>query len=85
MSLVTDFKLGIYRHWKGGMYLARELVEDSNNNADGESTQEPTVIYTSLSGLHPGRTYSRWLHQWNDFVEDARGIRVSRFKYVGPV
>ncbi len=71
---VAAFKPGIYRHWKGGLYRALFLAEDSTNregpittHAPGqlESSQEPIVIYISLTN---GKPFVRSLAQWNELV-----------------
>ncbi len=86
---VKDFKPGLYQHWKGPMYLALGLGQDSTNRDNGhsgpdESTEEPVVIYVSLdAGPHQGHICVRELWQWAEAVDWGIGV-FSRFSWRGP-
>lgn len=65
-----SFKPGIYRHYKGALYLALFLTEDSNNGPNGEqSSQEPEVVYIALEGPKAGQHCNRKLRQWLEQVK----------------
>lgn len=78
---MPDFKPGIYRHWKGALYRALFLAQDSTNRItiptttklDGSiakgSTEEPMVVYVCLDGEHAGNVCARSLAQWNERVD----------------
>lgn len=71
-----DFPLGVYRHYKGGLYRVHAI-------ATFESTHEPVVVYESLqdSGEFPEGTY--WVRPLREFTArlDAEGEQISRFVY----
>lgn len=98
-NLVAAFRPGIYRHWKGNLYRALFLAQDSTNRPTKkmtlrldtvfESTEAPVVIYVSLDpGDHAGNVCARDLEQWNELVPDvdADGAPhpVPRFEFVRP-
>lgn len=59
---MNDFKSGVYRHYKGGLYRALFLAQDSTNRRDAAgSTEEPMVVYVSLSEPHQGNVCVRAL------------------------
>jgi hypothetical protein len=87
----TEFKPGVYEHYKGGRYRALMLV-------DHHETREKMVVYVSLSY---GTVNVRELNQpppqplgrravdaWTDSVQgfDGHGVAETRprFRYVGP-
>lgn len=82
------FKPGLYRHWKGGLYRALFLAQDSTNRYPGKagSSEEPMVVYMSLDD--PGNLCVRTLAQWNEVVDRMKPVygdaKVLRFKWVGP-
>lgn len=92
----VEFKPGVYRHYKGGLYYAFFLTEDSNNGPDGaESTQELEVVYMALDGMKAGQRCNRKLKQWNETVivkesrpadiddnETTVDVEYPRFKWV---
>jgi hypothetical protein len=73
-----NFPLGIYRHYKGGLYKVHAI-------ATLEATMEPVVVYESLydSGDFPQGTF--WVRPLREFTEqlDAEGEKISRFTYEG--
>lgn len=68
---MEPFKPGIYRHWKGPLYRALFLAQESTNRVIShrtdatESTEEPLVVYVSLES---GNVCVRSLEQWNELV-----------------
>lgn len=73
-----NFPIGIYRHYKGGLYRVHAL-------ARMESTLEPAVVYESLqdSGEFPEGTI--WVRPLKEFSGQlaAEGEKISRFTYEG--
>ena len=67
---VEAFRPGVYRHWKGALYRALFLGQDSTNRDGKESTEEPTVAYVALSDGtgHQGNICFRELWQWMEPV-----------------
>lgn len=91
MAARSGFKPGVYRHYKGALYFALFLTEDSNNGPNGEqSSQEPEVVYIALEGEKAGQRCNRKLLQWSELVPvldirapDGRSM-VPRFEWVRP-
>ncbi len=90
---IAEFKPGVYRHWKGGMYRALFLAQDSTNRRDTispireSSSQEPVVVYVSLSGdsTYQWSIYARELWQWNEkVIGQGLGPMRQRFQWEGP-
>jgi hypothetical protein len=84
---VDAFKPGVYRHWKGPLYRALFLSQDSNNGPSGASSQEPEVIYVSLNeGTRQGQVNNRWLWQWCEIVPAVddwkERTHVPRFEWI---
>lgn len=91
---ISNFKLGIYEHYKGGRYTALMIVQHHD-------TRKPMVVYVShergsincrpLRGWDGGE-YAGRLHDpdgWLDAVDVPNGdgtdtARLPRFKYIGP-
>ncbi len=67
-----EFKLGKYRHYKGGEYEVVSLATDSENLED-------TVIYKSAKD---GRIWVRPRWMFEEYV-NINGIATKRFEYVG--
>ena len=63
---------GIYRHFKGNMYLVIDIAKHSE-------TLEDMVVYKALYG--EGQLYTRPLSMWNEIVE-RDGLQTLRFVYV---
>lgn len=65
-ATMSDFKPGLYRHYKGGLYTAIGLVTH-------HGTREPMVLYVSLSrgGLNVRPLYPMEddRDSWNDWVD----------------
>jgi hypothetical protein len=84
-----EFKPGLYRHYKGGLYTAICLVTH-------HETRKPMVLYVShtyggmnvrpLSGSHGDP--DGWADTMDTALLDtdlARGEIVQRFQYIGPL
>lgn len=73
-----NFPLGVYRHYKGGLYRVHAI-------ANMEATHEAVVVYESLqdSGEFPQGTF--WVRPLREFTErlDAEGEKIDRFSYEG--
>jgi hypothetical protein len=81
----SNFKPGLYRHYKGGVYTAIQLVRHHEK-------KEPYVVYLSMNN---GRMYLReWCtpgaDSWADMVQyrdtfgNLTGEVVPRFKFLSP-
>lgn len=68
-----EFKEGIYRHFKGNLYKALFLANDSE-------TTEKMVVYQALYGEK--EIWVRPLKMWNESVTLPSGEVVKRFTYV---
>ena len=68
-----EFKEGIYRHFKGNLYKALFLANDSE-------TTEKMVVYQALYGEK--EIWVRPLKMWNENVTLQSGEVVKRFSYV---
>lgn len=94
---VADFRPGIYQHWKGHLYRALFLAQDSTNRPSSppewsevpgvrvtESSDEPMVIYISLNEPHSGNVCARELWQWNELVKWPENKEWPRFRWMHP-
>lgn len=83
-----DFKPGLYRHYKGGLYRAIALVAH-------HETQKLMVLYVPLE--HPesqlqvrelddnsGGSWNDWIDERGSAVSDCRPGDRRRFEYVQP-
>ncbi len=66
---------GLYRHYKGGLYRVLFVAQDSTNDSDGESTQEPVVVYISLTGPKAGTICVRTEDQFSESVLVGKKIQ----------
>lgn len=62
-------KLGIYRHYKGGLY---KVI----GNAVYTETEEPLVIYHPLG--EPSKIWARPESMWNDYIVNADARRFTK-------
>ena len=72
-----DFKPGVYKHFKGGMYLALILAKDSE-------TLDDFVVYIPLYDKPESGTRA-WIRPLNDFMgskELEDGTTVKRFEFI---
>lgn len=71
------FVPGLYRHYKGGHYLALMLVQDSTDRDGKPSTEAPMVLYINLEpGQRSGNKCVRDLRQWIEWVNPKTGVAV---------
>ena len=68
---------GVYRHYKGPLYLVLGVGKDSNNDRNGEAM----VVYISLSEPHAGAFRTRHLKEFIDQVQ-VDGQTVNRFEFL---
>jgi len=71
------FVPGVYRHFKGGMYLALTLAKDSE-------TEEDVVVYIPLYYKEESET-KVWVRSLEDFMgtkELEDGTVVNRFEFI---
>jgi hypothetical protein len=77
---MNDFKPGLYKHYKGGLYTAICL-------GTHHETRQPVVIYIShtYGGLNV-RPLHGWLGDvdgWDDIIKISDNEAVRRFQFVG--
>lgn len=84
LSDPLNFKPGVYRHYKGGMYVALQLVRH-------HETQALYVVYISMSygHVHLREWATPGADSWIDKVMhpasySRAGEWIQRFTYVGP-
>lgn len=75
MSANDSFRAGVYRHYKGNLYLALGLARE-------DETDETVVVYTRLYPRAGLPMSTRRLAVWSESVETSEGLR-PRFEYVG--
>lgn len=73
---ISDFKPGVYRHYKGNHYLALGL-------ARADETDQTVVVYTRLYPREGLPMSTRLLSIWSESVQAADGGLQPRFAYVG--
>ena len=90
MKTTREFKPGLYRHHKGGLYTALMLVTH-------HETREPMVFYVSHTYGGPNvRPLQGWAvageggrcedpDGWDDLVISDDGREQRRFEYIGPL
>lgn len=73
-----NFPLGIYRHYKGGLYRVHAI-------ATLEATMEPAVVYEALHDAYDYPRGTFWVRPLREFTEhlDAENEKISRFAYEG--
>ena len=75
----TEFKPGVYRHYKGAHYLALGLARE-------DETEELVVVYVRLYARAGLPMSTRRLSVWKEQVPMAPGGAMApRFEYVGSV
>ncbi len=73
----SDFRPGVYRHYKGNHYLALGLARE-------DETNETVVVYTRLYPREGLPMSTRRLRVWNEQIVAAPGAAPQpRFAYVG--
>lgn len=72
---MNELKAGIYKHYKGGLYMALGVAQHSD-------TGERFVAYIKLSGASGAKIIVR---PYVDFFDEVvvHGIRKPRFIYIG--
>ncbi len=84
---MSEFKPGLYRHYKGGLYTAICLVTH-------HETRKPMVLYVSHTyggmNVRPLHGWEGDLDGWEDVVDEAADggtlpRLVPRFQFVGPL
>ena len=72
LSLLTSIQLGLYRHYKGGLYEVQGVVRHSE-------TLQPMVLYRALYGQR-----GLWVRPFDMFLETVQveGRTVSRFTWI---
>lgn len=69
------FKAGVYRHYKGNLYLALGLARE-------DETDEKVVVYTRLYPRGGLPMSTRRLTVWGETVQTPAGL-VPRFEHLG--
>lgn len=70
---MEEFKLGVYKHFKGNLYKAICLANDSE-------TCQKVVVYQALYGEK--EFWVRPLKMWQETVLNPNGEKVARFTFV---
>lgn len=71
----TDFRAGVYRHYKGNYYLALGLARE-------DESDETVVVYTRLYPREGLPMSTRRLRVWNEPIV-VDGVAQPRFAWVG--
>ena len=71
----SEFQAGVYRHYKGNLYLALGLARE-------DETNETVVVYTRLYPREGLPMSTRRLSVWDELLPTDLGL-VPRFAYVG--
>ncbi len=71
---MKDFKIGIYKHFKGGMYLVLGVGKHTE-------TEELMVVYVDLYENPNGQLWVRPLKMFTNYKE-VDGKKVKRFTFV---
>lgn len=85
-----NFEPGTYRHYKGGYYVALDLITHADDVQTGkmEPLQDPLVVYRDINALvqHvngrptiPHRRYARALSEFTGMAELPNGDLTKRF------
>lgn len=85
-----DFEPGTYRHYKGGLYVALDIVTHTENPQTGkmEALPDPLVVYRDLNAVvqHvngrpsiPHRRYARALSEFAGMATLPDGELTKRF------
>ena len=69
MQSKEGIKLGYYRHYKGNIYIVKDVAEHTE-------TEEELVIYGCLK--EPDKLWARPVSMWNDVIDGK-----PRFEYLG--
>jgi hypothetical protein len=71
MNDISNFKIGKYKHYKGGIYDVLAL---------GKHTEREEVLV-----LYANKEKQIWARPYNMFIEyvDVDGKKVKRFEYIG--
>ena len=77
MNMAQDFKLGIYRHFKGKKYFVLGVAKHSE-------TMEDYVVYISLYDDEKSKMWVRPLNIFTGTVE-REGKTMPRFEFIGTV
>ena len=73
----SDFKSGVYRHYKGNHYLALGLARE-------DETEELVVVYIRLYARAGMPMSTRKFKLWNEPISaDVNGTMQPRFVFVG--
>ena len=75
MESIEEFKPGVYKHFKGGMYLALTLATDC------EDIIKKYVVYISLYENETSQTWVRELSDFLGYKELEDGTKVKRFTF----
>jgi hypothetical protein len=75
-TAIKDFKPGIYKHFKGNLYLAIMLATDC------EDIEKKMVVYVSL---YENQKSQVWIRPVEDFMGEKKledGTNVKRFTFI---
>lgn len=72
---MNELKAGIYKHYKGGLYMVLGVARH-------EETNEKLVAYIQLSGKHGAKI---WVRPYRTFFDEIiiNGVVKPRFAYIG--
>jgi len=75
MARPQKFKPGVYKHFKGELFLALFLAKHSE-------TEEDMVIYVGLYDKTKGQIWARPADMFMGYKEFEDGTKVKRFEFV---
>ena len=75
MNNETKFKPGVYKHFKGKLFLALFLAKHSE-------TEEDMVIYVGLYDKERGQIWARPADMFMGHKEFEDGTKVKRFEFI---
>jgi hypothetical protein len=76
MSSETDIPCGVYQHYKGNRYLVLGVARH-------DTTEDVLVIYARLYPRSGLPLSARPIADFTGEVENEKGERVKRFRYIG--
>ena len=82
--MLARMKLGVYRHFSGGLYRVTSVGHDVRGDGSTEVPGEEVVIYQALFTSETFGPQHWWVRSVRNFSEEVEldGRRLPRFKFV---